>query len=199
MRSIPAVTTRPWQWRIAARPATSSQRRMITPPCTKPAVLASVIPIQRVSTELVSEGRCGGTRAHSTLSRVGPAAVAFDLDGVLIDSEGVWNEARREVALAHGGHWDGNAQRAMMGMSSTEWSRYMHEQLAVELAPERISDLVVAGLLELYRQRLPLLPGAVEAVRRARRGVAAGARVLGQPPGDRARALAVRAGRTASR
>jgi len=95
---------------------------------------------------------------------VGPAAVVFDLDGVLIDSEGVWNTARREVALAHGGRWSEDAQRAMMGMSSTEWSAYMHDRLAVELPPARISDLVVSKLLELYRQDLPLLPGAVEAV-----------------------------------
>ncbi len=52
----------------------------------------------------------------------------------------------------------------MMGMSSPEWSRYMHEQLAVTLTPERISELVVDRLLELYRQGLPLLGGAVEAV-----------------------------------
>ena len=95
---------------------------------------------------------------------VRPAAVVFDLDGVLIDSEGVWNTARREVALAHGGHWSEDAQRAMMGMSSTEWSSYMHDRLAVELPPAHISELVVSRLLELYRDGLPLLPGAVEAV-----------------------------------
>ncbi|HUH80288.1 MAG TPA: HAD family phosphatase [Solirubrobacteraceae bacterium] len=93
-----------------------------------------------------------------------PAAVVFDLDGVLIDSEGVWNTARREVALAQGGHWSEGAQRAMMGMSSTEWSAYMHDRLAVELPPERISEIVVSKLLELYRHEMPLLPGAVEAV-----------------------------------
>jgi HAD superfamily hydrolase (TIGR01509 family) len=90
--------------------------------------------------------------------------VAFDLDGVLIDSEGVWNAARREVALAHGGHWSDDAQREMMGMSSTEWASYMHEQLAVAQAPARISELVVERLLEHYREQLPLLPGAVETV-----------------------------------
>ncbi|HTY96050.1 MAG TPA: HAD family phosphatase [Solirubrobacteraceae bacterium] len=94
-----------------------------------------------------------------------PAAVVFDLDGVLIDSEGVWNEARHEVALAHGGRWARDAQRAMMGMSSTEWSAYMHQQLGVELPPGRISELVVTTLEERYRRSLPLLPGAVETVR----------------------------------
>jgi hypothetical protein len=54
----------------------------------------------------------------------------------------------------------------MMGMSSREWSRYLHDQLGVPLAPEQISDLVVAALLDQYRRRLPLLPGAVVAVRR---------------------------------
>jgi HAD superfamily hydrolase (TIGR01509 family) len=91
-------------------------------------------------------------------------AVIFDLDGVLIDSEGVWNEARRQVVLEHGGVWREDAQRAMMGMSSTEWSRYMREQLRVPLAPERISAEVVSRLERLYRRRLPLLPGAREAV-----------------------------------
>jgi HAD superfamily hydrolase (TIGR01509 family) len=92
------------------------------------------------------------------------AAIIFDLDGVLIDSEGVWNAARREIALQNGGHWSDNPQRAMMGMSSTEWSRYMHEELGVEMAPQQISERVVERLAELYMQRLPLLPGARETV-----------------------------------
>jgi HAD superfamily hydrolase (TIGR01509 family) len=90
--------------------------------------------------------------------------VVFDLDGVLIDSEGAWNAARREVALEHEGHWPDDAQRVMMGMSSTEWSTYMHDELGVTLSPERISDTVVARLMELYREHLPLLPGARDAV-----------------------------------
>jgi HAD superfamily hydrolase (TIGR01509 family) len=91
--------------------------------------------------------------------------VIFDLDGVLIDSEGVWNAAREQVALQHGGRWPAGAQREMMGMSSTEWSRYMHDELGVALSPEAISQLVVSELEQRYRQRLPLLPGAREAVR----------------------------------
>jgi HAD superfamily hydrolase (TIGR01509 family) len=91
-------------------------------------------------------------------------AVVFDLDGVLVDSEAVWNDARREVAQTHGGRWSGGAQRSMMGMSSTEWSAYMHDELGVELAPEEISSTVVARLGEIYRDRLPLIDGAREAV-----------------------------------
>jgi HAD superfamily hydrolase (TIGR01509 family) len=92
------------------------------------------------------------------------AAVVFDLDGVLLDSEGIWNAARKRVAQEHGGRWPPDAQRTMMGMSSTEWSSYMHDELGVSLPPEEISAAVVARLEELYREHLPLLPGARETV-----------------------------------
>jgi HAD superfamily hydrolase (TIGR01509 family) len=95
--------------------------------------------------------------------------VIFDLDGVLIDSESVWNAARREIALANGGRWPDDAQRAMMGMSSTEWSAYMHDELGVAMAPELISQAVVSRLERRYREQLPLLPGAREAVARLSR------------------------------
>jgi HAD superfamily hydrolase (TIGR01509 family) len=93
-------------------------------------------------------------------------AVAFDLDGVLVDSEQVWNEAKRELVESSGGRWRGEATTKMLGMSSVEWSRYIHDELGVPLAPEEINGAVVARMLELYREHLPLLPGAVEAVRR---------------------------------
>ncbi len=92
------------------------------------------------------------------------AAVIFDLDGVLIDSEGLWNQARMEIASENGGRWREEAQRAMMGMSSLEWSQYMHEELGVAMEPEQISETVVSRLERLYRQRVPLLPGAREVV-----------------------------------
>jgi HAD superfamily hydrolase (TIGR01509 family) len=91
-------------------------------------------------------------------------AVVFDLDGVLIDSEAVWNEARRALVEERHGRWHPDAQRAMMGMSSVEWSRYIRDELGVEMAPEEISAEVVARLERRYRQRLPLLPGAQRAV-----------------------------------
>jgi len=94
------------------------------------------------------------------------AAVVFDLDGVLVDSESVWDAARREVVARNGGRWQADATRAMMGMSSPEWSRYLHDQLGVPLKPEQINALVIAALLDQFRRRLPLLPGAVVAVRR---------------------------------
>ena len=93
-------------------------------------------------------------------------AVVFDLDGVLLDTEELWDEARRQIAEERGGRWRPDAQRAMMGMSSPEWSRYMHDVIGVPDPPDRISEEVVERLAELYRRELPLVDGAIEAVRR---------------------------------
>ena len=93
-------------------------------------------------------------------------AVVFDLDGVLLDSEQIWDEVREQLARERGGRWHDGAQRAMMGMSSTEWSQYMHDEIGLPESPEEISAEVVRRLEERYRQHLPLLDGAVEAVER---------------------------------
>jgi len=95
-----------------------------------------------------------------------PEAVLFDQDGVLVDSESAWDAARRAVVAENGGSWKDEATRAMMGMSAPEWSRYVRDELGVSLEPEEISDRVVARLLAGYSKELPLLPGAVDAVRR---------------------------------
>jgi len=93
-------------------------------------------------------------------------AVVFDMDGVLIQSEEVWDAVRGAYVRERGGRYDDEIQRAMMGMSSTEWSRYLHDAAGVPDAPEEIDAAVVHRMLDAYRERLPLIPGAVEAVRR---------------------------------
>ena len=92
--------------------------------------------------------------------------VVFDLDGVLLDSEQVWDAAREQLVRERGGRWHERAQRDMMGMSSPEWSRYMHDELRVPDPPGEISAEVVRRLERLYRVSLPLIPGAREAVER---------------------------------
>jgi HAD superfamily hydrolase (TIGR01509 family) len=93
-------------------------------------------------------------------------AVVFDLDGLLLDSEQVWDEVREAFARERGGRWHEQAQADMMGMSSTEWSRYMHDELGLPEPPEELNRLVVERMEERYRERLPLIEGAVDAVRR---------------------------------
>src|SRR5436309_11622106 len=93
-------------------------------------------------------------------------AVVFDLDGVIVDSEQVWDEVREELTRERGGRWHERAQADMMGMSSVEWSRYMHEELGVPEPPEEINAEVVRRMIARYEERLPLIDGAVDAVRR---------------------------------
>jgi HAD superfamily hydrolase (TIGR01509 family) len=93
-------------------------------------------------------------------------AVVFDLDGVLVDSEQVWDEARKRLAQERGGRWHEHASRDMMGMSSPEWSRYMHEVIGLAEPPAEINAEVVRRLEAIYRSDLPLFEGAEEAVAR---------------------------------
>ena len=93
-------------------------------------------------------------------------AVVFDLDGVLVDSEQLWDEARQGLAADHGVDWPDDASRAMLGMSSKEWPRYVAEEIGVRLAPDAINAEVVRRMLRGYEEHLPLLPGAREAVER---------------------------------
>lgn len=93
-------------------------------------------------------------------------AVVFDLDGVLLDSERLWDQSRREVVADQGGTWSDEATAAMQGMSSPEWARYLHEHLGVAAPEPRIVEMVLEKLLRHYETDLPLLPGARSAVER---------------------------------
>jgi HAD superfamily hydrolase (TIGR01509 family) len=93
-------------------------------------------------------------------------AVVFDLDGVLVDSEPVWEQVRRQFVAEHGGHWAPDTQQRLMGMSTGEWARYLGGELGVGLPPETIAAQVTEQMQARYRGRVPLLPGAAEAVRR---------------------------------
>ena len=95
-----------------------------------------------------------------------PAAIVFDLDGVLVDSEQVWDEVRRGIVTDRGGRWRDEATRAMQGMSTPEWSAYLSRDLGVGRPPEVVAAEVLERMAERYGQRPPLLPGAVAAVER---------------------------------
>jgi HAD superfamily hydrolase (TIGR01509 family) len=118
-------------------------------------------------------GRAGFARASVCNDRSNRAnepepvdAVVFDLDGLLLDSEQLWDEVREELTRERGGRWHERAQTDMMGMSSVEWSRYMHERLGLSESPQQISAEVVRRMEARYQERLPLLPGARGAVER---------------------------------
>ena len=93
-------------------------------------------------------------------------AVVFDLDGVLVDSEPVWEQVRRGLVAERGGHWAPDAQHRLMGMSTPEWARYLSEDLGVGLAPEQVATVVIDRMAARYREHVPLMDGAVDAVHR---------------------------------
>ena len=82
-------------------------------------------------------------------------AVVFDLDGVLIDSEPVWEEVRRGLVAERGGRWAPDAQRRLMGMSTQEWAGYLSADLGVGLPPDQVAALVIDRMAARYRERIP--------------------------------------------
>jgi HAD superfamily hydrolase (TIGR01509 family) len=93
-------------------------------------------------------------------------AVVFDLDGVLVDSEELWDVVRRGVAAEAGRPWPPGATRAMQGMSTAEWSAYLTGPVGIPVAPQEVAATVVDRMAAQYDTRLPLLPGAIAVVER---------------------------------
>ena len=84
-------------------------------------------------------------------------AVIFDMDGVLVDTEHLWDEVREALTEEWGGRYTPEAQEAMMGMSSPEWSRYLHEVVGLREPPEVINAEVVRRMLARYETDLPVV------------------------------------------
>ncbi|GIF13112.1 HAD family hydrolase [Actinoplanes teichomyceticus] len=92
-------------------------------------------------------------------------AVVFDLDGVIIDTEAVWEEVRRAYVAEHGRAFLPDTQDRMMGMNTAEWSSHLVDEVGVPLPATRVAAEVLDRMARRYRESLPLIPGAVETVR----------------------------------
>lgn len=94
-------------------------------------------------------------------------ALVFDMDGTLTDSEAWWDEIRRDLAAQDGVPWPDDATTAMMGMSTPEWSAYLADVVGLDGDAHRSARRTIETLTRWYHERgVPVLPGAVDAVRR---------------------------------
>jgi HAD superfamily hydrolase (TIGR01509 family) len=91
-------------------------------------------------------------------------AVVFDMDGILVDSEVYWRECREAFARDRGLIWTAEDQHHAMGRNTLEWAQVMRERLKLDLSPEAIAEEMIQRVQARYEARLPLLPGALEAV-----------------------------------
>ncbi len=96
-------------------------------------------------------------------------AVIFDVDGTLVNTETLWDEVRRSLAASQGVSWPAEATVAMMGMNTEEWSAYLVEVVGIAGTPAEAAQATIEGMLQHYRQGVPVLQGAVSALRRMAR------------------------------
>lgn len=94
-----------------------------------------------------------------------PAAIIFDLDGTLIDTEAEWDEVRRAMAADAGLDWPDGSTQAMMGMSTQEWARHLVDVVGLQMSPEDAARFTIEAMALRHETDLKVLPGAVEAVR----------------------------------
>jgi HAD superfamily hydrolase (TIGR01509 family) len=91
-------------------------------------------------------------------------AVIFDMDGLLVDSEPLWQRARIEAFGAERLQWTTADQEAVMGSSTEAWANYLAEKLGHEFTPDQIIERVVSQMETYYHESIPFLPGAHAAI-----------------------------------
>jgi HAD superfamily hydrolase (TIGR01509 family) len=89
-----------------------------------------------------------------------PAAVLWDMDGTLVDTEPYWIECEYELVEAHGGTWSEEHAHALVGSDLMASGRYIREHGGVELPAVEIVNQLLDGVIARVRKKVPWRPGA---------------------------------------
>jgi HAD superfamily hydrolase (TIGR01509 family) len=92
-------------------------------------------------------------------------AIIFDIDGLLVDSEPTWDQARVRLAEKVGKTWNQQDHLKVMGVSSFEWSQYMIERLGLSMTNQEVQTEIIQQMVAIYKKEIPFRPFAVKAVR----------------------------------
>jgi HAD superfamily hydrolase (TIGR01509 family) len=94
------------------------------------------------------------------MSSLRPAAVLWDLDGTLVDTEPYWMECEFELVEAHGGTWSEGHAHSIVGSDLRESARYISEHGGVDLPIDEIVNQLLDGVIARVRRKMPWRPGA---------------------------------------
>lgn len=96
------------------------------------------------------------------MSSAYPAAVLFDMDGTLIDSEHYWLSSEQELAESWGGKWTSEDGEKLIGMSLYESTQLIKEKIGIDMTPLQITDLLTDSVVAKLEQEIVWRPGVLE-------------------------------------
>jgi HAD superfamily hydrolase (TIGR01509 family) len=93
---------------------------------------------------------------------VRPAAVLWDMDGTLVDTEPYWIATEFELAERYGGTWSEEHALNLVGNDLVESGRYIREHMGIDVEPAVIVEELLDGVVAQVERAVPWRPGAVE-------------------------------------
>jgi HAD superfamily hydrolase (TIGR01509 family) len=96
----------------------------------------------------------------------GPAAVLWDMDGTLVDTEPYWVDTEFAIAERHGGTWSTAHALNLVGNDLLTSGRYIREHMGIDVSPEQIVEELLDGVVARVEDAVPWRPGAVDLLAR---------------------------------